>query len=149
MKKEKNPNILKVNPWKIILVFLGGFAVLEIVLTLSLFSSLDELFWIFSAILFGFSALFCVISITSTNYEIDKYKLVHRKMGKITEYFWSDILYIDEEFSEKHKMMRFFDKTGREKFLMFDKKHLIYEEALKRVNQITFEELKRRFPNVK
>lgn len=70
-------------------------------------------------------------------------------MGKITEYFWSDILYIDEEFSEKHKMMRFFDKTGREKFLMFDKKQLIYEEALKRVKQITFEELKRRFPNVK
>ncbi len=70
-------------------------------------------------------------------------------MGKVTEYFWTDIIYIDEEFSEKHKMMLFYTKDGKDHYLLFDKQRVIYETALAKVHQLTPEEFKRRFPHIK
>lgn len=46
-------------------------------------------------------------------------------------------------------MMLFYNKDGKEKFLLFDKEGKIYETALQKAHQITKEELQRRFPNVK
>ena len=70
-------------------------------------------------------------------------------MGKVIEYTYSNIIYIDEEFSLKNKMMRFFTKDGREHLLVFDKNREIYETALKKCTLISKEEFQRRFPDKK
>jgi len=70
-------------------------------------------------------------------------------MGKIDEYVFSNIIFIDEEFSERKKMMRFFTKDGKEHVLMFDKEGVIYKTSLKKCPLLSLEEFERRFPNIK
>ena len=65
------------------------------------------------------------------------------------EYFWSDIIYIDQEFSKKKKMFLFYTKDGREHYLAFDKEGLIFSKALEKCHLMDKEEFKRKFPNKK
>ena len=70
-------------------------------------------------------------------------------MGKITEYTFNSIIYIDEAFAASKKMLRFYTKDGKEHVLMFDKEGILYQTALEKCPLISVEEFKRRFPNVK
>ena len=156
MAKEKNNNLLRVNPWRIIRIFIILFIIMEAIFYLSFqggingkFWPLDKSFYYYTPCLFGASVLFCYLSISQTSYEITSLKLVHNKMGKTNEFMWSDIIYIDEEFSERKKMMAFYTKDGRDHYLAFDKQGVIYQTALEKCNLITLEEFKRRFPNKK
>lgn len=149
MKNEEKDKFLRPNPWRIILIFVGLYFVFEIIFLLSFLSALAEFFIWLSVILLAATVVFCIITIRATKYEITANKITHHKLGKTIDYFFNDILYIDEEFSEKHRMMLFYNKDGKEKFLLFDKEGKIYETALQKAHQITFEELQRRFPNVK
>ena len=90
-----------------------------------------------------------MLSLTQTYYEINGPVFIHSKMGKIVEYTFNNIIYIDEEFSLKKKMFRFFTKDGQEHLLVFDKKGVLYETALKKCPLISLEEFQRRFPNKK
>lgn len=153
--KEKKQEILKVNPWRIIKIFIILFVIFEVIFYVSFqgangaFWPLDLSFYFYTPCLLVASAFFCWLSISQTSYEVTSLKLVHNKMGKTNEYFWSDILYIDEEFSERKKMMCFYTKDGRDHYLAFDKKGIIYETALNKAHLISKEEFQRRFPNKK
>lgn len=150
--KEKNESKLKLNPWKIIFIFVVSFLILELIFYITFQGAndgklwpLDNSFYYYTPALFIASVVFCYISITQTFYEIQGTKLIHNKMGKITEYNWNNIIYIDKEFSEKKKMMLFYTKDGKEHVLAFDKEGKIYQTALVKCSLIEQDEFQRRF----
>lgn len=153
--KQKDPNKLKVNPWRIIAIFGVAFLVFELIFYASFQGvngglwPLDKSFYFYTPALIIASVVFCYLSLTQTYYEIKGPVFVHSKMGKVVEYSFSNIIYIDEEFSRKKKMMRFFTREGQEHLLVFDKNAVLFETALKKCPLITLEEFKRRFPNKK
>ena len=147
---------LKVNPWRIVGIFAVTFVVFEAIFYFTFQGAinsklwpLDNSFYYYTPLLFAATAIFCAISLTQTYYEINGAVFAHYKMGKVVEYTFNNIIYIDQEFSEKKKMMRFFTKDGQEHLLIFDKNRELYETALKKCPLISLEEFQRRFPNKK
>jgi len=152
-KKDKNK--LKVNPWRIIRIFLITFLIFEVIFYASFqgvnggFWPLDKSFYFYTPTLLVATAIFCYLSLSQTFYEIKGATFIHSKMGKVIEYTYSNIIFIDKEFSLKNKMMRFFTKDGREHLLVFDKNAEIYKTALEKCSLISKEEFQRRFPDKK
>ena len=65
-------------------------------------------------------------------------------------YDCKDILYVDEEYSKKHKTLCFYLDNGAVRYLVFDKKGLILEHVLAKANnRIGREEFQARFPNTR
>lgn len=153
MRKVDSEEKLKLPSLKIILIFVALFFVFEVIFYISIqhenFWPLETSFYYYTPILLVLSVVFCIISITQTYYKLDKHKITHVKMGKTNEYYFKDILYIDEEWSTKHKTLLFYLNNGRQRFLTFDKEGLIYEYALEYSHLISREEFHMRFPNVK
>ena len=151
-KKDENKK-LRVSTLRISLIFLVLFLVMTAIFYLSFqagsFWPLNTSFFIYTPILLVASTFFCVLTIRSTYYVIDKQKLVHTKMGVEKEYYWKDILYIDEEWSKKHKMLLFYMADDKERFLAFDKEGLIFEYALNYSRLMSEEEFLARFPKAK
>ena len=153
---QNNNKKLKINPWRIIGIFAVAFLIFEAIFYFTFQGAvnsqlwpLDKSFFYYTPILLVATAIFCAISLTQTYYEIDGAVFTHYKMGKVVEYTFNNIIYIDQEFSEKKKMMRFFTKDGKEHFLIFDKNKVLYETALLKCPLISLEELQRRFPDKK
>ena len=153
--KQKDNKKLTVNPWRIIKIFIVAFLLFEVIFYVSfqgannVFWPLDKSFYFYTPAMFVASGIFCYISITQTYYEINGPVFTHSKMGKVVEYTFNNIVYIDQEFSEAKKMMKFYTKDGREHLLLFDKKGILYETALLKCPLISKEEFERRFPNIK
>lgn len=149
MKEEK----LRISSKRIIIIFIVLFLVFEAIFYFSFqhdnFWPLEISFYFYTPLLALSSAFFCYISITKTYYVVDKQFVHHYKMGKEFRYRWSDIIYIDEEWSKKHKMLLFYENDGRAKYLAFDKKGVIWEYALKYSHLISREEFLERFSKVK
>ena len=152
---EKDNKKLRVNPWRIIGIFALTFLVFEAIFYVSFqgangeFWPFDKSFYFYTPALLIATAVFCYISLTQTYYEINGPVFIHSKMGRITEYTFNNIIYIDEEFSTSKRMFRFFTKDGKEHVLMFDKEGVLYQTALEKCPLISEEEFRRRFPNVK
>jgi len=153
--KEKDSKKIKVNPWRIIWIFFVAYLVFELIFYFTFqgvngkFWPFDNSFYYYTPILFVATAIFCYISLTQTYYEINGATFTHSKMGKVIEYTFSNIIFIDEEFSERRKMMRFFTRDGREHLLIFDKEAVLYKTALEKCPLISKEDFMRRYPNVK
>ena len=97
-------------------------------------------------------AMFAILAISLNNpcYEINKKDITEAKFGKKYTYFYSDIIYIDEEQSIKSKTLCFVTKQGHVKYLTFAKEGKIYDAAISKCKSlITREELERRFPGIK
>ena len=152
---EKDSKKLKVNPWRIIAVYGGAFLIFEVIFYASFqgvngrFFPPDKSFYFYTPALIIASTIFCVLSLTQTYYEINGATFIHSKMGKVVEYNFSNIIYIDQEFSEKKKVFRFFTREGQEHLLIFDKNAELYQTALIKCNTVSLEEFQRRFPNTK
>ena len=94
--------------------------------------------------------LILFLSINGYYYEINKKDITVCKFGKKYSYFYSDIIYIDEEQSMKSKTLCFVTKYGHVKYLTFDKEGKIFDAVkVKCHNLKTLEEVKRLFPGVK
>lgn len=107
-------------------------------------------FYFYTTGVVALSVIFCIVSITQTFYIVDRSSITHNKMGHEYRYNFNDMVYIDEEWSKKHKMLLFYLKDGKSKFLAFDKEGIIYDYALKySVHRLTKEEFQRAYPNVK
>ncbi len=154
MAKEKNSNKLKIPAKRIIIIFVILFFVFEAIFYVSFqykqFFPLEPSFYIYTPSIAVLSIVFCWLSITQTYYEVDKGSIRHYKMGKVYEYRFSDIIFIDEKWSEKHNMLLFYQNDGRAKYLAFDKNKIIYEYALNYSHLISEEEFVERFrkPNL-
>lgn len=151
-KKDENKK-LRVSTLRISIIFAVLFLVMDLIFYLSfqrlVFWPLDTSFYIYTPILLIVSVFFCILTIKSTYYIIDTKKLIHSKMGVEKEYYWKDILYIDEEWSRKHKMLLFYMADGKDRYLAFDKEGLIFEYALNYARLISQEEFLARFPKAK
>ena len=94
--------------------------------------------------------LILFLSINGHYYEINKKDITECKFGKKYTYFYSDIIYIDEEQSIRSKTLCFVTKYGHTKYLTFDKDGKIFEAAKAKCHDLkTLEEVKRLFPSVK
>ena len=98
----------------------------------------------------GMSIVLVVVTLTTSYYEVfKKYVVVHRGTKKLI-YYYSDVVYIDEKQSEKKKNICFFTRQGHCRYLLFDKKGILYETMLTNCkNRITEEEFKEQYPNVR
>ncbi len=151
-KKDENKK-LRVSALRISIIFTILFLVMDVIFYFSfqrlVFWPLDVSFFVYTPFLFIVSLFFCIFTIKSTYYVIDTKKLIHSKMGVEKEYYWKDILYIDEEWSRKHKMLLFYMADGKDRYLAFDKEGLIFEYALNYSRLISQEEFLARFPKAK
>ena len=152
---KKDPKKLTISPWRIFKIFGLSFVVLEIIFYITfqgvngVFWPFDKSFYFYTPALFVAAIVFGVLSITSTFYQIEGATFIHSKMGKVVEYTFNNIIYIDQDFSEQKKMMRFFTKDGKEHLLVFDKEGKLYQAALNKCPLISKEEFERRFPKIK
>ena len=152
---KKDPKKLKMNPWRIVKIFALAFVVFEAIFYASfqgangVFWPFDKSFYFYTPALLAASIIFGFISYSQTFYQIEGATFIHSKMGKVVEYTFNNIIYIDQEFSEKKKMMRFFTKEGKEHLLIFDKNAEIYRIALEKCPLISEDEFLRRFPKTK
>ena len=65
-------------------------------------------------------------------------------------YEFNDILYIDEEYTKKHKTLLFYTNKGDSRFLILDKENIIYTTLLNKCkNLLTRDQFHTKFPNVK
>ena len=85
-----------------------------------------------------------------TYYEVfKKYVQVTRGNKKLI-YYYSDVVYIDEKQYNRGKMIAFYTKQGHVRYLMGDKKDILYQAMLKNcTNRLTEEEFKSKYPQVK
>lgn len=148
-KNEANRYVVR--PLRIIIVFIVAFLIFEAIFyfTINNFNNgpINTSFFIYTPILVVTTTIFCIVSIKSTYYEIHGDKFVHHKMGKITEFKYKDILYVDEEWSKRHKMVLFYTNNGKSGVLAFDKDAKLYQTILEKAPLITWEEYKMRFPS--
>jgi len=153
MSKSNKEQKLRLSPWRLIGIYIGLFIVFDLIFYISFQSKqlwpLETSFYFYTPLLFGFTVLMCVLSITKTYYLVDRNKVVHNKMGKIVDYSWANVIYINEDYSVKHKMLLFYDVHGNEHMLAFDKEGIIYQYAIKYSHLISKEDFQRRFPTKK
>ena len=153
MAKVKQSDKLRVSAFRIIWIFAVLFIVMTAIFYISFqhdnFWPLEISFFIYAPILLVMSIFFSILTIKATYYQVDKHRLIHSKMGQVKEYQWKDILYINEEWSRKHKMLLFYMADGKDRYLAFDKEGIIFEYALTYSRLLSEEEFIARFPNAK
>lgn len=150
---EQKENRLYLSAKRIITIFIVMFVIFEAIFYFSFqgkdFYPFHFSFYIYTPFLIFLSVLFCYMSIKQTYYVIEKKRIIHVKMGKAFQYYFSEIIYVDEKWSEKHKTVLFYQKDGHSRFLAFDKNGEIYQTILERSPLLSREEFQQRFPNVK
>ena len=77
-----------------------------------------------------------------------KYVEVQKGFKKLI-YYYGDVVYIDEEKSERKKTIHFYTRQGHCRYLMFDKHGELYKTMLANCkNRISKEEFASRYPQV-
>lgn len=156
MSNKSKEMIVHLPPLKMILLYGGMLVVFEAIFFLSI--TLGNLaatgqigipFMIYTPFLLILSIVLCVLTLKKTYYIINDKEIVHVRMGSETSYTWKHIIYVDEEWSKKHKTLLFYLEDGKERFLSFDKDHLVYDYALEYGSLISSEEFRRRYQKSK
>ena len=100
--------------------------------------------WVISSI------VFLVLSLTANYYELNKKYVLVKRLRKELIYYYSDVIYIDEEKSAKKKMVHFYTRQGHARYLNFDKDGILYKTMLERcTNRMSKEEFERKYPDVR
>lgn len=106
--------------------------------------------YVILVILFVSMVILDIFAIKSTYYTIVNNAIIQHRFGKINYYDYSRIIYIDKDYSLKHKALTMVMDDGKIIFLTFDKEGKIYEMALKNAKKlISKEELNKKFPKIK
>jgi hypothetical protein len=93
--------------------------------------------------------IFYILTIKMNYYILHKKYVIFRKYGKDLIYNFSEVLYIDEEQSLKKKTIIFVTTKGHTRYMIFDRKNVLYSVMLQKcTNRISKEELLQRFPNI-
>ena len=71
---------------------------------------------------FALSIVLAIILFRKNYYEITKTTFIHHRFGNTINYDFNRILYIDEDYSIKHKTLLFYTNDGKGHFIAFDKK---------------------------
>ncbi len=91
-----------------------------------------------------------VASFTLSYYEVYKKYVTIKKGAKEIVYYYSDVVYIDEEQSVKKKTVCFYTRQGHARYLPFDKKGILYKTMVDNCkNRLSKEEFAIKYPKVK
>ena len=106
--------------------------------------------WAIIAVWTVISVFLIIAALVGTYYEVEKsYVIVHKGTKKIV-YNYSDVVYIDEEQSRKRKMVCFYTRQGHCRYILFDKKGILFKVMLANCKKrLSEEEFKERYPQVK
>ena len=106
--------------------------------------------WAIIGVWAALSFFLIVAGFLTSYYEVEKkYVIVHKGASKII-YNYSDVVYIDEEQSEKKKVVSFYTNKGHVRYLPFDSKGILYKVMIANCkNRLPKEEFERRYPKVK
>ena len=138
MSRKNKDEIARLSNTKLILLYVGTFLVFEAIFFFSFtftgiieHGNLDLPFFMYTPILLVMTVVLCILSIKNTYYILNDARVIHVRLGKEVSYEWSHIVYINQEWSEKHKTLTFFLESGKECYLAFDKEGKLYEYALR------------------
>lgn len=99
--------------------------------------------WTLTTIVYTF------IGVKTNYYIIEKNGILHHRFNKEFIHNYSDIVYIDEEYTLKHKTLRFVTKTGQIYYLLFDRDGKIYQLVKKHASLLNEDEFKSRYSHIK
>lgn len=98
----------------------------------------------------AFSIALVILSFFFYHYEVYKKYVTVVRLNKKLIYYYSDVVYIDESQYEKSKTIAFFTRQGHSRYLVGDKKDILYNTMLANcTNRIDSEEFRRKYPQVK
>ena len=156
MSQKNKDEIARLSNTKLILLYAGTFLVFEAIFFFSFtftglleYHLLDVPFFMYTPILLVMTVVLCILSIKNTYYILNDARVIHVRLGKEVSYEWSHIVYINEEWSKKHKTLNFFLESGKECYLAFDKEGKLYEYALRNCRLLEQEEFARRYTKYK
>ncbi len=96
------------------------------------------------------TAVYLIYGYKTSYYELSKHEIKQRKGGNVLTYPFKDIIFIDEPYSSKKSYVHFVTSKGDERFLLHDKKRIIYNAIVERTTNLkTKEEVNRMFPKLK
>ena len=96
------------------------------------------------------SGFMLVLSLTRNFYVIESKYLVVVKGTKEMYYYYTDVVYIDKEQTEKRRVLCFVTNKGHARYLPFDKEGMIYTTFQNKChNLLDLEEFKAKYPNIK
>ena len=134
------------------------FSVVAIILLFFLYLSLGHPFQFpfltIDYIVFGawliMTTIFLIITIKCGYYIIDKKCIYQKRLTKTYCYQYNDIIYIDEKWSRKNKILFFVTNRGDSIYLVLDKNQILLDEVLKKCKNLkSKEEVRFQFPNLK
>lgn len=145
------PSFVRLLPALLTVIFLGAALIFGLTFNLFVFTfPYDWRQYTIIGIWVGLSITLIVLTITTGYYEVQKkYVVVHKGFKKLI-YYYSDVVYIDEEQSERKKMIHFFTKQGHVRYLTFDREGILYKTMIANCkNRIDKEEFQTKYPKVK
>lgn len=152
MSRKNKDLIVRLSNKKLILLYIGTFLVFEAIFFISFTltpvvetGKLDTPFFVYTPLLVVMTIILLILSIKNTYYVLNNSRVIHVRLGKEVSYDWSHIVYIDQEWSEKHKTLDFFLESGKECYLAFDKEGKLYEYALRNCKLLDQEEFALRY----
>ena len=96
------------------------------------------------------SVFMLILSLTRNFYVIENKYLVVVKGRKEMYYNYNDVVYIDEEKSERKKTLCFFTRQGHTRYLPFDKEGKIYTTFLNKChNLLSKEDFEKQYPEIR
>ncbi len=127
-----------------------GIILFLICINLFLFQAWSWPQWVIIAVWVIFSILIAVLTPFNLYYYCTKAYVEEIKFNKRLVYNFSDIVYINEELSEKKNKVIFYTRFGHVKELYFDSKKVLYKTMLVNCkNRLSKEDFERKYPNVK
>ncbi len=143
--------------WRYVLIFLVLFA-LAFFSASSLFFTFGDsgelvpVEWgpaqtIFIAVFVGLFAAIYVLALFGFSYIIEDKFFIVKRMGKEITFDYSNIEFIDINESKRKKMVIFYSKAGKMRYLLGDRDGVLLETLIKKCPKImTVEEFRRRHP---
>lgn len=132
------------------------YAVLGVIVLFALYSMIGwiwpptDVHYLVMVVWFLSTLLFFILSLTQTYYVMEGRNLIHHQLNKEFVYDCKDILYVDEEYSKKHKILTFYLESGAARYLPYDKNGAIFDFVMeKSINRISREEFHARFPSIR
>ncbi len=96
------------------------------------------------------SASVVVFTFVFSYYVVYKKYVEVKRLGKTLVYYYSDVVYIDESQYSKNKTIAFFTRQGHPRYLIGDKKDILYTTMIQNCkNRVTPEDFQRLYPKVK
>lgn len=148
---------MKLKPNKLLLSksFLVIFLVSSVVFFLATNSVLLKPKWDFVqpliiAVFLAVSLMFYVFTLTGLDYTVEKKYLEVRRLRKHMFYYYSEIVYIEEEKSRKKKTITFVTNKGHVRYLPYDKEGILLDHLLANCHSLLSKEmLKVKYPSVR